>query len=279
MKIIEGVAEMRRLSSSLRREDKTVVLVPTMGYLHAGHSELLRRGRALGDALVLSLFVNPAQFGPSEDFSAYPRDLPRDLKVAEENGVDAVFTPRAQDIYPQGYGTYVTVEGLSEKLCGQARPGHFMGVATVVLKLFNIVMPHKALFGRKDYQQLLVIKKMAEDLNLGIEIIGVDTVREADGLPLSSRNSYLSPKERKAASVIPLSLREAAEAFRGGLKDSRAIIDKVKKIIEKEPVCRVEYVKVTDPETLGDVESAVEGSLLSVAVRVGRARLIDNATL
>lgn len=279
MKIIEGVAEMQRLSSSLRRADKTVVLVPTMGYLHAGHSELLRRGRALGDALVLSLFVNPAQFGPSEDFSAYPRDLPRDLRAAEENGVDAVFAPRAQDIYPQGYRTYVTVEGLSDNLCGQARPGHFRGVTTVVLKLFNIVMPHKALFGKKDYQQLLVIKKMAEDLNLGIEIIGVDTVREADGLPLSSRNSYLSPEERKAASVIPLSLREAAEAFRGGLRDSRAIIDKVKKIIEKEPACRVEYVKVTDPETLGDVESAVEGSLLSVAVRVGRARLIDNATL
>lgn len=280
MRIIEDVLEMKAFSNEARRGGEVIVFVPTMGFLHDGHRKLLSTARKLGTVLVLSIFVNPAQFGPKEDFGSYPRDIERDLKMAREEGVDAVFTPTAAQMYPQGYQTTVNVEKLAQNLCGASRPGHFAGVATVVLKLFNTVVPHKALFGRKDYQQLLVIKRMVADLDLDIEIIGVDTVREADGLAMSSRNSYLSAQERKAAAAIPGALEAAKEAFRGGVRDSGRILAEVKKIIENEPLCAVEYVKVTDPETLADIKGEIKGgALVAVAVRLGKARLIDNIVL
>lgn len=282
MRIIKGLAEMRSASTEARMKGLEVVFVPTMGYLHEGHKRLLEIGKGLSGnkgVLVLSIFVNPAQFGPKEDLKSYPRDLDRDLKLAKEAGVDIVFIPEADEMYPEGYRTYVEVERIPDHLCGLARPGHFRGVATVVLKLFNIVMPAKAVFGKKDYQQLLVIKKMAGDLNLGVDIIGAETVREPDGLAMSSRNSYLNAEERKAASVIPASLEAAKREFRDGVRESSRIIGKVEKIIEEEPLAVIEYIKVCDKDSLDDLESIKESALLAVAVKVGKARLIDNCLL
>lgn len=282
MEIIEGVTEMQKRSLALRAGGFKVVFVPTMGFLHDGHRELLRVGRErLGDkgALVLSIFVNPAQFGPKEDYGSYPRDLGRDLKIAEEAGVDVVFTPKAGEVYPSGYKTYVEVMGLGDNLCGPLRPGHFKGVATVVLKLFNIVGPHAAIFGAKDYQQLQIIKKMALDLNLGIDIVGVETVREPDGLAMSSRNAYLSPGERKQALCVPSALESARLAFAGGIRESSVLIEKMKKNIEKEPGAVVEYIKVCDKESLVDLERITKDALVAIAVRIGKARLIDNCIL
>jgi pantoate--beta-alanine ligase len=252
-----------------------------MGFLHDGHRELLRIGKreARGGRLVLSIFVNPAQFGPREDYRAYPRDMGRDLSIAGEEGVDAVFAPKAEEMYPAGYETYVEVEGLSKYLCGRSRPGHFRGVATVVLKLFNVVMPHAAVFGKKDYQQLTIIKRMAKDLDLDIGIVGVETVREPDGLAMSSRNSYLGAAERQAASVIPRALFEAEALFSAGVRDGAEIRDKMKKIIEKEPLAVVEYIEVCDPDTLEDLSRITGSALVALAVRVGKARLIDNRVL
>ncbi len=279
MEIIEDLSRMRSFSSSSRGKGLRVALVPTMGYLHDGHRELLRTGRQSGDVLVLSIFVNPAQFGPKEDLGSYPRDMERDLSVARDCSVDAVFAPRREDIYPIGYRTYAEVEGLSDRLCGASRPGHFRGVATVVLKLFNITLPHAAVFGLKDFQQFLIIRKMAEDLNLGVEIIGVDTVREPDGLAMSSRNSYLSVEERRAARCIPASIEEAQREFEKGARHAPAIVEKVKKVIEREPLAVIDYVKICDGYTLEDVERIEGGARLFLAVRVGRARLIDNCPI
>lgn len=279
MEIIEDLGQMRSFSSSSRGKGLRVALVPTMGYLHDGHRELLRRGRRSGDVLILSIFVNPAQFGPNEDLGSYPRDMERDLSVARDCGVDVVFAPRREDIYPAGYGTYAEVEGLSGRLCGASRPGHFRGVATVVLKLFNVTLPHAAVFGRKDYQQLLIIRKMAEDLNLGVEITGVDTVREPDGLAMSSRNAYLSAEERRAARCIPASIEEAQREFEKGVRHAGAIVEKVKKVIEREDLAVIDYIKVCDGATLEDVERIEGGARLFLAVRVGRARLIDNCPI
>jgi len=279
MEIIEDLRQMRSFSSSSRDKGLRVVLVPTMGYLHDGHRELLRTGRRSGDILILSIFVNPAQFGPKEDLNSYPMDMERDLSAARDCGVDIVFTPKQEDIYPAGYGTYAEVEGLSDRLCGASRPGHFRGVATVVLKLFNITLPHAAVFGRKDFQQLLIIRKMAGDLNLGVEIIGVDTVREPDGLAMSSRNSYLSAEERKAARCVPASLEEAEKEFEKGVRDTSAIMEKVKKIIEKEPLAVIDYIRICDNATLEDIDRIEGGAHLFLAVRIGRARLIDNCPI
>ncbi len=279
MKVIENVKEMQVFAENARARGQKIVLVPTMGFLHDGHRELLKTGRGLGDILVLSIFVNPTQFGPKEDFKTYPRDFEKDFRIAEECGVDCIFAPRAGEMYPEGYQTFVEVTEASKNLCGESRPGHFRGVATVVLKLFNIVMPHKAIFGKKDYQQLVVIKRLAEDLNLGVEIIGAETVREPDGLAMSSRNSYLTEAERKAARCIPDALKEAEKGFLKGERDSGAVIGTVKKIIEKEPSAVVEYVKVCDKDTLADLGRIEESALLAVAVKIGRARLIDNRIL
>jgi len=278
-KIITSIKQMQAQSAVLRAKGDSVVFVPTMGFLHDGHRELLRAGRRLGTTLVMSIFVNPAQFGPREDLSAYPRDLDRDLQMAGEEGVDIVFTPSAADMYPEGFKTFVEVEGLSNTLCGASRPGHFRGVATVVLKLFNIVMPSKALFGKKDFQQLKVIERMVKDLDLPVEIIGVDTVREPDGLAMSSRNSYLAPQERHAAACVPRAMEEARRLVAAGEAESRIVIEKVKKIIEKEPLAVVDYVRVCRAENLEDAPVIGDGSMLFLAVKVGKARLIDNTRL
>ena len=279
LRVIKTVKEMQEASIGARANGAAIVLVPTMGFLHDGHRALLKRGRAREGLLVLSIFVNPSQFGPKEDLSAYPRDLEADLRMAEEEGVDIAFVPDASEIYPEGYSTWVEVAGLSDKLCGASRPGHFRGVATVVLKLFNSVLPDKAVFGRKDFQQLCIIKRMAADLDLRVEIIGVDTVREPDGLAMSSRNSYLTPEERRAASVIPAAIEEARRAVAGGEREVGEIIKKCKNIIEKERLAVVDYIKVCHQESLDEVDEVRGGSVLFLAVRIGRARLIDNAIL
>lgn len=279
MKVIKTVKEMQEASIASRSKGAAAVLVPTMGFLHDGHRALLKRGRAEGGLLVLSIFVNPSQFGPKEDLSAYPRDIEADLRMAEEEGVDIAFVPEAKEIYPEGYRTWVDVEGLSDRLCGASRHGHFRGVATVVLKLFNAVLPDVAVFGWKDFQQLCIIKRMASDLGLRVEIIGVDTVREPDGLAMSSRNSYLSPEERRAASVIPSAIEEAKKAVAGGEIEVVEIVRKVKNIIEKERLAVVDYIKVCHSESLDEMEEAGPGAVLFLAVKIGRARLIDNTPL
>jgi pantoate--beta-alanine ligase len=279
MKVVEDIAEMKDISIKAHNLGLTVVLVPTMGYLHEGHMELIKKGGAIGDLLVVSIFVNPAQFGPKEDFSTYPRDLERDFKMAEEAGVGVVFHPPLEKVYPEAHRTLVEVGGLGEKLCGQSRPGHFRGAATVVLKLFNIVMPDKAVFGLKDYQQLIVIKRMVEDLNMDVDVVACETVREADGLAMSSRNSYLDTGQRQAARTIPRSLDAARTAFSRGERMSAKVIEKVKKIIENEPLAVIDYVKVCDPVTLNDIDRIGKKALLAVAVRIGKARLIDNCML
>lgn len=278
-KVIKNIKEMQDESLALRSRGEVISFVPTMGYLHDGHRALLRAARKQGSVLVMSIFVNPAQFGPKEDLTAYPRDLERDLEMAGEEGVGLVFTPSAAEMYPVGYSTYVDVSGISETLCGASRPGHFRGVATVVLKLFNIVMPHKALFGKKDFQQLKVIERMVSDLDLRVDIIGVETVREPDGLAMSSRNSYLNPEERKAASSIPRAVEEARALVAAGESGSSAVIEKVKKIIEKEPLAVIDYIRVCRADDLSDAPVVDGGTRLFLAVKVGRARLIDNATL
>ncbi|MBI5563078.1 MAG: pantoate--beta-alanine ligase [Deltaproteobacteria bacterium] len=279
MKIIEDIREMRRYAKEARAKGAAVALVPTMGYLHAGHAELLRVARESADLVVLSIFVNPMQFGPKEDYQTYPRDINGDMKLAAQTGVDAVFVPYAADMYHHGFQTFVNVEELTKVLCGEVRPGHFRGVTTVVLKLFNIVGPAKAVFGKKDYQQYLVVRRMVEDLNLDVEIIGVETMREPDGLAMSSRNSYLDPAERLAARCIPRAMDEVNAAFFDGTRASASLIDIVKKIIENEPLAVVEYISVCDTETLADLEYVEDSARLLLAVKVGKARLIDNCLL
>jgi pantoate--beta-alanine ligase len=278
-KIIKTIKEMQETSIALSARGERVVFVPTMGYLHDGHRALLRAARPMGSTLVMSIFVNPAQFGPREDLGSYPRDLDRDLRMAAEEGVDIVFTPEAAEIYPEGFRTYVEVEGLSNTLCGASRPGHFRGVATVVLKLFNIVKPRAALFGRKDFQQLAIIERMVKDLDIPVEIFGVETVREPDGLAMSSRNSYLSADERGAAVCVPRAMEEARRLVAGGEARSAAVIEKVKKIIEKEPLAVIDYINVCRAEDLGDAPIVDDSSMLFLAVRIGKARLIDNTRL
>lgn len=276
MKVIKTIKDMKLASAEARGEGLTVVLVPTMGFLHEGHIELLNRGREEGHFLVMSLFVNPTQFGKNEDLDSYPMDIEGDLKKAEEAGVDIVFMPDAGEIYPEGFQTYVDVTELSKQLCGASREGHFRGVATVVTKLFNIVSPHKAVFGMKDFQQLTIIKRMVEDMAMDVEIVEEETVREEDGLAMSSRNSYLSESQRKAASVIPRSLNEAKNAVELGEKDALKLAKSIKKSIESEAEAVLEYVSITDPHTLAEVSEISGPALIALAVKIGPARLIDN---
>lgn len=258
---------------------KTIAFVPTMGWLHEGHLALMREGRRHGDALVASIFVNPAQFGPAEDFEAYPRDLDRDMKLAESLGVDILFAPHARAMYGKAYQTYVDLEKLPGHLCGLSRPGHFRGVATVVTKLFNIVRPQVAIFGQKDYQQLAVIRRMVRDLNLDIRIIGVPTVRESDGLAMSSRNTYLSENERRSALSVFQSLQQARESVAEGIRDASTLIQRASEFIGSQPHVKMDYVAVCDPETLEAVERVEGPTLMALAVRVGKTRLIDNIIL
>lgn len=279
MGIIKEPTLMQARSKAVKAEGQKVVFVPTMGFLHDGHRELLKTGRKAagkGGLLVLSIFVNPTQFGPREDLATYPRDMDRDLKMAGEEGVDAVFTPGVEDVYPKGFETFVEVTGLQKHLCGEERPGHFRGVATVVLKLFNMVLPDIAVFGKKDYQQLKIIERMTRDLNLGVAIVGVETIRESDGLAMSSRNAYLSVPEREAARCIPTALEAASGGAASGVRQAGDLIEIMKKIIEKEPVAVIEYLRVCDKESLEDLDIIENEALVALAVRIGGARLIDN---
>jgi len=279
MEIVESVKEMQCRAAAWREEGKTIALVPTMGYLHDGHASLMREGRKRCDLLVASIFVNPTQFGAGEDFDSYPRDLRRDASIAAEAGVDLIFAPRASDMYPSGYQTWVDVDRLSLPLCGASRPGHFRGVTTVVCKLFNIVRPHAALFGKKDYQQLAVIRRMVADLNMDIEIVGMPIVREADGLAMSSRNSYLQHEERRAALCLSRGIADARCLFAAGVRESGRLREAVAAVIATEPLAAVDYIELRDGDSLEAVSVAGEHTLLALAVRIGKTRLIDNGLL
>ena len=279
MKIVKYPEEMQKISSELRSQGKKIVFVPTMGYFHEGHLSLMRWGRTQGDVLVVSLFVNPTQFGPTEDLDRYPKDFERDKILAEKEGVDILFAPKSEDMY-KDHSTWVVVEGLSEVLCGKSRPGHFRGVCTVVCKLFNIVQPHIAVFGEKDWQQLKIIQKMVKDLNFPVKVVGRPTVREQDGLAMSSRNTYLSDKERKEASNIYLGLKMAKEMVEKGVVDREEILTRVKDFYtQKIPSGKIDYIDLVHPEDLYPIEKVEDRALLAVAVFIGKARLIDNILL
>jgi len=263
----------------IHRQGGTIAFVPTMGFFHEGHLALMREGRKRADNLIVSIFVNPTQFGPSEDFKSYPRDLDRDIAMAHSVGVDCVFTPAADAMYEEGHQTYVDLTGLPNHLCGLSRPGHFRGVATVVAKLFHIVKPQVALFGEKDYQQLVIVRRMAQDLNMDITIVGVPIVREPDGLAMSSRNTYLTPEQRRSALALYESLKLARERVARGITDATSIIEEVTAFIGSHAQTKTDYVAVVDPQTLEAVDRIDSPSLLAVAVWVGKTRLIDNTIL
>ena len=279
MRIIEKIAEMRQWSEAERRAGRRIAFVPTMGFLHSGHLCLVRDARARGERLVVSIFVNPRQFGPGEDFAGYPRDFIRDRELLENESVDVLFHPSVEEMYPRGAQTHVEVERLSLPLCGALRPGHFRGVATVVTKLFNIVLPHVAVFGEKDYQQLQVIRRLARDLSLGLEIIGHPIVREADGLAMSSRNAYLTGAERAAAVCLSRALCKAERLFKRGETSAQGIVQIALGELQKEPLAAIEYIKLCDAETLDEIEQIAGPAVLALAVRIGKARLIDNRVL
>ncbi len=277
--MIEKPKAMQQRSLELRAQGKTIGFVPTMGYFHEGHLSLMRRARQECDVVVISIYVNPLQFGPREDFNRYPRDLPRDLKMAEEVGVDIAFVPKDEDMYPDGFQTFVEVTELTKGLEGFYRPGHFRGVTTVVAKLFNIVLPHKAYFGEKDFQQLRVVQRMVQDLNFPLEIVPCPTVREPDGLAMSSRNTYLSPRERQAATVLQRALKAADNLFRQGERNVALLKAKVWEVLGTEPIVRPQYVEIVDAETLAPVFFIEGPAVILLAAFVGNARLIDEWVL
>lgn len=279
MQIIQSCGEMQKLATDLRTAGKTIGLVPTMGYLHQGHLSLMRKSREENNVSVISIYVNPTQFGRGEDFTTYPRDMEGDAQKAQSAGVDYIFAPGDKDIYPAGYCTFVEVEELTEGLCGASRPGHFKGVTTVVAKLFNICKPHRAYFGQKDAQQARILGQMTRDLNLDLEIVVMPIVREADGLALSSRNVYLSPEERKAAHSLSRSLKWAREVYRQGERSADLLIQGIIKMIEKEKTGTVDYVEIVDADTLKEVGQIERPALVALAVKYGKARLIDNCVL
>jgi pantoate--beta-alanine ligase len=270
---IDGVRAWRRSLAG------SVGVVPTMGYLHEGHISLVDRARAENDHVAVTIFVNPTQFGPREDLASYPRDLDGDLRLLEQTGVDLVFTPEAAEVYPPDFDTWVDPGGIANRLEGSSRPGHFRGVATVVLKLLNVIVPDRAYFGQKDAQQLRVIKQMVRDLNVPVNVIGLPIVREADGLAMSSRNAYLSDRERQAALVLSQVHRRVAEAWHSGVTDTRQLRGLAEALINAQPLASLEYVSVADGETLDELEAAGTGALVSLAVRIGKTRLIDNVSL
>jgi len=276
MLILKTISEMKDYVSGLRANGKKIGFVPTMGYLHKGHLDLMMKAKEYTQHVVVSIFVNPTQFAPNEDLAKYPRDFERDEELCTEIGVECIFYPEPKEIYPDGYATYITVEGLSEGLCGVSRPIHFRGVATVVAKLFNIVEPDFAVFGEKDYQQLAVIKRMVQDLNMKVGVIGYPTVREADGLAMSSRNAYLSPEERDIAPVLNRSLRHALSLFKNGVTDVKTLRNEVVSMIEAAPGCTIDYVEIIDGESLVPVEMMIPGAVMALAVKLGKTRLIDN---
>ena len=276
MEIVETVCAMKAQVAAWKAEGLTVGLVPTMGSLHAGHESLMDAARAACDRVVVSVFVNPIQFGPGEDFDAYPRDIERDGAIAAAHGVDVVFHPTAEEMYPPAHNTYVVMETLTDALCGASRPGHFRGVCTVVTKLFNIVRPDQAFFGQKDAQQLAIIKRMVADLNMNVTVVGCPIVREEDGLAKSSRNAYLSPEERQAALVLSRAIRAGEAAVAAGERDGTALRRLMTAVIEEEPLARIDYIEVVDGLTMRPVEAIGETALVAMAVYIGRTRLIDN---
>jgi len=276
MKVIEKIDEMKQLRQQLT---EPVGFVPTMGYLHDGHLSLVKRARAENHWVVVSIFVNPTQFGPQEDFKSYPRDTQRDLAMLEKEQTDIVFMPSPDEMYPSGCSSWVEVEKVTEHLEGASRPTHFRGVTTVVAKLFNIVQPAKAYFGQKDAQQAIVIRKMVADLNMNLEVVTVPTVREPDGLAMSSRNTYLNPQERQAALVLYQALNLAQKLYSQGERDAGKIRREMIALIQKQPLATIDYVSIADPETLDELDKVSPPALASLAVRFGKTRLIDNVVL
>jgi len=279
MQIIEQIADMRAWSEGERHQGRRIVFVPTMGSLHEGHLSLVRDAKSRGERVVVSIFVNPMQFGPSEDFAKYPRDLERDRALLEKLGIDVLFHPTVAEIYPDGYQTHIEVEHLSLPLCGAVRPGHFRGVATVVAKLFNIVRPHIAIFGEKDFQQLQVVRRLVRDLSMDIEIVGHPIVREADGLAMSSRNAYLTPEERRAAVCLSRALCNAEKRVRRGETCAAKLLHVVLAELGQESLAHVEYAKLCDADSLQEIDRLQGVAVLALAVRFGRARLIDNRVI
>jgi len=276
VKVINTIVEMRALRGKMTGP---VGFVPTMGYLHEGHLSLVRQARSENSTVVVSIFVNPTQFGPGEDYAAYPRDEGRDLDLLKKERTDAVFIPSAEEMYPDGFNTQVKVEGVTERLEGACRPGHFQGVATVVAKLFNIVAPDRAYFGQKDAQQTIVIKKMVVDLNMDLEVIVSPTVREMDGLAMSSRNIYLNPEERRAAPILFKALTLAHEAFSHGERDAERLRQQMALLIKGESLAEIDYVSIADGRTLEELSAIDRPAIASLAVRIGKTRLIDNILL
>lgn len=276
MRVIEKVSEAGTLAQKIREKGETIGLVPTMGYLHQGHLSLIRRARQECQQVFISIFVNPTQFGPSEDYKSYPRDLERDKKLAEKEGVDVVFAPSPGEMYPAPFHTFVEVEKLSAPLCGRSRPEHFRGVVTIVTKLFNVIRPHIAYFGQKDAQQAIIIKRMVDDLNMNIEIKILPIVREKDGLALSSRNEYLNEEERRAAPLLYKSLQEAERMIESGERQSSHIIRRMGEMIKGEKLAKIDYLAIVDGETLEEQERLEGKVLIALAVWIGKTRLIDN---
>lgn len=276
MKLFETVADMKAQVAAWKAEELTIGLVPTMGALHEGHMSLMDAARAACDRVAVSVFVNPLQFGPDEDYDSYPRDIERDAAICREHGVDAVFHPEPAEMYPPNYNTYVVMETLTDALCGASRPGHFRGVCTVVNKLFNIVQPDKAFFGQKDAQQLAIIKRMVADLNMNLQVVGCPIVREEDGLAKSSRNTYLSPEERAAALVLSRAVFAGQQAVAEGLRDAAALKQLMCDIVAAEPLARIDYIEVVDGETMQPTEQLGRFVLAALAVYIGQTRLIDN---
>jgi pantoate--beta-alanine ligase len=279
MRLCHSIDEVRAASRTGRREGKSLGLVPTMGALHEGHLSLVRAAKAQCDLVVVSIFVNPLQFGPNEDLAKYPRNFDRDRELVAKEGVDFIFAPRVEEMYPAGAVTYVTVEGLSDKLCGRSRSGHFRGVTTVVSKLFNIVEPDRAFFGQKDAAQSTIIRRMVRDLNIPVRVVVCPIVREPDGLAMSSRNAYLDAGQRKSALLLYRSLAAIQERFDQGERKAHVLIDAGKRTIAHEPLVRLDYIEIVDPGTLEPVDDLSRGGLAAVAAFVGNVRLIDNFVL
>ena len=276
MKVIEKIDDMKRLRQQLT---EPVGFVPTMGYLHKGHLALVRWARTENPSLVVSIFVNPTQFGPQEDFNQYPRDTERDLALLEKERVDIVFMPSVDEMYPPQFNSWVEVDKVTERLEGASRPGHFRGVTTVVAKLFNIIQPTRAYFGQKDAQQLVVIKKMVAELNMNLEIVTVPTMREPDGLAISSRNTYLNPQQCQAAVVLYQAISLAQKLWLQGETDAEHLRQELRALIQKEPLAAIDYVSITDTKTLDELDTVKPPALVSLAVKIGNTRLIDNVVL
>lgn len=279
MKIVTKIIDVKKELKEVRSLGKTIGFVPTMGYLHEGHLSLVRESLQSTDVTVVSIFINPAQFGSKEDFKEYPRDLERDSELMEKEGVDYLFVPDKNEIYPEGYETYIEVHTLQDKLCGRSRPDHFRGVNTVVLKFFNIIYPDISFFGQKDAQQAVILKRMVQDLDLGVRIEVLPIIREKDGLALSSRNAYLSQEERKAALVLLKSLKEAQSMIKKGERDSVEIVNRMREVINSEPLVKIDYIEIVDMVKLNPIARVEKEALAALAAYIGKVRLIDNTIL